>query len=116
MRLEIVSLLDDVRQASKLCLQFARDKTYAEYAGDVMLRSAVERQLAIVGEALYHLRREDEAVLAALTDPHSIIALRHILVHAYAIVNNETILDLVQQNLPVLLREVENLLTGTDQP
>ena len=110
MRPETVSLLDDIRRASELCTQFAGGKTYEEYAGDVLLRSAVERQLAIVGEALYQVRRNDEPVLAALSDPHAIIALRHILVHAYAAVNNEAILDLVQQNLPILHGEVEALL------
>lgn len=52
MRPETTSLLEDIRQAAGLCAQFAAGATYETYAGDALLRSAVERQLTIIGEAL----------------------------------------------------------------
>jgi uncharacterized protein with HEPN domain len=110
MRPETVSLLDDVRRAAETCLRFAAGKSYEDYTEDELLRSGIERQLTIIGEALYVIRREDAPVVASLTDPHGVIALRHILVHAYSAVNNETVLDLVTEKLPILLGEVETLL------
>jgi len=36
---------------------FVKGKSFADYTADVMLRSALERQLEIVGEALAQLAR-----------------------------------------------------------
>ncbi len=47
---------------------FAAGKTFADYEGDAMLRSAVERQFEIVGEALAQLSRLDEATAARITE------------------------------------------------
>jgi hypothetical protein len=58
-------------------------KTFADYDADPMLRSAVERQLMIVGEALNRLRRIEPELLASITDSRKIIAFRNILGHGY---------------------------------
>src|SRR5690242_9199613 len=42
----------DVITACELLSDFTRGKTFEDYAADVLLRSAVERQLEIIGEAL----------------------------------------------------------------
>jgi uncharacterized protein with HEPN domain len=55
MRLESKKYLYDVARAAGLALEFVRGKSFAEYAADALLRSAVERQLEIVGEALAQL-------------------------------------------------------------
>ncbi len=49
-------LLWDARRAAERVRNFARDKMFTEYQADDLLRSAVERQLTIVGEALNQLR------------------------------------------------------------
>lgn len=51
--------LYDVRQACERIAAFTRGRTFEEYASDDMLRSAVERQFEIVGEALNGLARID---------------------------------------------------------
>ena len=57
MRIESKKYLCDIAQAAKLALGFIAGKTFADYGSDPMLRSAVERQLEIVGEALAQLAR-----------------------------------------------------------
>ena len=46
------SWLWDVRQAADNIAAFAHGRDFADYEADLMLRSAVERQFEIAGEAL----------------------------------------------------------------
>ena len=48
--------LSDILTACDLLADFTKDKTFDDYAADALLRSAVERQLQIVGEALRVVR------------------------------------------------------------
>jgi len=110
MRPESLKWLQDMQQAADLLAQFTDDKSAEDYLGDALLRSAVERQLMIIGEALGNLRREDETLLGGLTEPHRIIALRHILVHGYSVVEDLVIWDIVQVKLPALRQELALLM------
>ena len=79
-----------------------------ESADNEMARAAVERQLAIIGEAVNHYRREPGSVI--LTDTVQIIKLRNVLIHSYDVVHNPTIWAVIQENLPSLRAEVAALL------
>jgi uncharacterized protein with HEPN domain len=51
--LEIRKYLFDIVQACDLLTQFTKGKTFTDYSADALLRSAVERQLGLIGEALH---------------------------------------------------------------
>ena len=55
MRPESRVLLYDIRRAAGLILQFTEDKSLPDYSQEEMLRSAVERQFGIIGEAMNHM-------------------------------------------------------------
>ena len=75
-----------------------------------MLRSAVERQFEIIGEALAQLARLDEKIVARVSEHSRIIAFRNILIHGYAGIDERLVWDIVQSKLPVLRLEIERLL------
>lgn len=75
-----------------------------------MLRSAVERQFEIIGEALVQLSRLDEALAARISEYRRIIAFRNILIHGYAQVDDRIVWDILETKLPILRREVRMLL------
>ena len=117
MRLESKKHLEDARQAAELVLQFIRNKTIADYRSDPMLRSSVERQLSVVGEALNRLSRSDATATARIAERRQIIAFRNVLVHEYDIVDEVVVWDIAHYKLPRLLGDVQMLLhEPTDPP
>jgi len=55
MPLEPKKYLYDIQQAASRIVDFTSGKTLDDYRGNAMLRSAVERQFEIIGEALAQL-------------------------------------------------------------
>jgi uncharacterized protein with HEPN domain len=110
MRLEAKKSLEDVRQAAELILQFCAGKSFADYERDLLLRSAVERQFEIIGEAINRLMKTDGDIASGLPEAPRIIAFRNILIHAYDIVDNNVVWDVIKYKLPTLRAHVVALL------
>ncbi|MAM53921.1 MAG: hypothetical protein CMH35_03580 [Microbacterium sp.] len=89
MRPEAAAFLWDVRNAADRVSSFIEGVTQGEYLGDDLRRSAVERQLEIIGEALNNLRRLDPDMAASIPEVHRIIGLRNVLAHGYAVVDDK---------------------------
>jgi uncharacterized protein with HEPN domain len=110
MRREAKKYLYDIQQAADLIASFTAGRTLADYAGSALLRSAVERQFEIIGEALAQLARLDEPLASRISEYRRIIAFRNILIHGYAEVDHRLVWDIVETKLPTLRREVAGLL------
>ena len=115
MRLESRKLLEDVRQAAELILQFATGqfatgRTIRDYSENALLRSGIERQFEIIGEAINQLAKLDAATASRISQ-RRIIDFRNILIHGYDLVDTNVAWDVVQNDLPALLREVAALLS-----
>jgi uncharacterized protein with HEPN domain len=82
----------------------------ASYAADQLRRSAVERQLEIVGEALKNLRNADPDIAQRIPDIARIVGLRNILAHGYAVVDDAVVWSAASQRVPELLAVVGQLL------
>jgi uncharacterized protein with HEPN domain len=91
MQLQARKLVYDVSQAAALIVRFVVGKQFDDYAGDPMLRSAVERQFEIIGEALNRLKETDPGLLARITDYQRIIAFRNVLAHGYDVISDEIV-------------------------
>lgn len=104
--------LADIVAACDLLIEFTRGKTFSDYAGDPLLRSAVERQFEIVGEALRVALQHQPELGANITDARAIIAFRNQLTHAYSAVDDATVWGLLERRVPQLRAEVTRLLEG----
>jgi uncharacterized protein with HEPN domain len=56
MRLEAKKYLFDIQRAASLITEFVSGKGFEDYRADALLRSAVERQFEVIGEASRNLR------------------------------------------------------------
>jgi hypothetical protein len=76
MRRDPRAYLWDAVQALSHVEQFTRDRTFEDYEADVLLRSGVERQLEIAGQALNQLSRLDADLAARIPELASIVGFR----------------------------------------
>lgn len=110
MRLESKKYLFDIKQAADLLLRFSQGKTFAEFVADPLLRSAIERQFEIIGEALSQLSKVDPDAAVAISEHRRIIAFRNILIHGYAEIDHRLVWGILEGKLPNLHRQVQALL------
>jgi uncharacterized protein with HEPN domain len=104
------SLLWDAREAAEVIATITAGKTFAEFDGDIVLRSAVERQFEIVGEALAQLARLDSTMADKIPDLREIVAFRNVLIHGYAVIDRARVWRVVEENLPQLRAALAALL------
>jgi uncharacterized protein with HEPN domain len=104
------ALLEDIRHSAALIQKFAAGRSLPDYSSDEMLRSAVERQFIIIGEALSRLEKLDPVLASQILDCHKIIGFRNVLVHGYETIDDAIVWKTIQDDLPNLQKEVETLL------
>jgi uncharacterized protein with HEPN domain len=98
--------LDDILYAITLIEEFTEGiKSFTEYSTDLKTRSAVERQLGIIGEAAnkYDKLNPEES----LQNTIQIIGLRNRIIHAYDSINDTVIWAIIVNHLPKLKTEIQ---------
>jgi uncharacterized protein with HEPN domain len=103
-------LLWDAHRAAERVADFTHGKTFSEYESNDLLRSGVERQLAIVGEALNQLRRVDTVTAGAIPELPRIVGFRNMLIHGYASVDNRIVWGIIETSLGPLSTSLARLL------
>lgn len=124
MQPESAAFLWDVRGAADSIAVFIDGLDEHDYLADALRRSAVERQLEIIGEALNNLRRVDPDTATGIPDLHRIVGLRNVLAHGYTIVDDRVVWAAATQRVPELRILVDTLLgrgngvatTDSDRP
>lgn len=110
MRPESPAYLWDARDAARRIGEFVAGKTLAVYEADPLLRSAVERQFIVVGEALTRLRKVDPQIAEDVPDLSKIIGFRNLLVHGYAEVESDRVWETATRDLGDLIETLNVLL------
>ena len=104
----------DICHAADAVADFTRGTSIEDYKRNPLLRSAVERQLTILGEALAQLSKLLPDLAERIPESSSVIAFRNLLIHGYAAVVDEFVWGTIQEDLPALRARVARLLEDLD--
>jgi uncharacterized protein with HEPN domain len=102
--------LFDMLDRAQFVTELLRTKSLDDLMNDRVLRSAVERELSILGEALMQLNSVAPDLAHQIDQWREIIGFRNVLVHGYGVLNMQTIWETVRDDLPRLIQQVESLL------
>jgi uncharacterized protein with HEPN domain len=111
MHRDAAKLIWVAQQALQRIQRFVARKDFAAYQSDELLRSAVERQFEILGEALNQLSRLDPDLAERIPELPRIVAFRNILIHGYASVDDRLVWGIVESSLEPLLDVIAVLLS-----
>ena len=103
-------LLQDVVDAGEAIRSFVAGKDLADFQGDLLLRSGVERQFEIAGEALRRLEATSPSLTRLIHDFPKILAFRNIIAHGYDVLDPAIVWDVAQRDLPRLLERAQEML------
>jgi uncharacterized protein with HEPN domain len=106
--------LQDIADACAVIRRATHDRDLASYEQDAIIRSAVERNFEIIGEALNRIRRTDPATAARVPEHDDIIAFRNLLIHGYDVIDHARVWQVIENDLPRLQEQVQKLLSEID--
>ena len=104
------SRLADALRACQAIGAFVAGRTFAEYEASLLLRSAVERQFEIVGEALRQAEVADPAAVARVAHLRRIVGLRNRIIHGYDLVDQQLLWAVIRDELPALMGQLTDAL------
>jgi uncharacterized protein with HEPN domain len=107
--------LFDARGAARRIETLTSALSIADYAGNDVLRLAVERLFEILGEALAAVLRLDPDLEGEWPDLRRAVPLCNRIIHGYDHINDVVIWDIVRTNLPPLILTIDTLLVTCDE-
>ncbi len=103
-------LLHDMKQSAERIARYSGGRTFDEYLVDDYLRSAVERQFEIIGEALTRLRKLAPDIADQISNQNKITGFRNALIHGYDGIDHTITWNVVLYHLPILRAELDKLV------
>jgi len=110
MKDEIRKHLIDILHAAEEIETFVNGMNFTAYKNSQITQRAVERNFEIIGEALNRIRKFNEEFLEKISEHYRIIGFRNILIHGYDIIDETIVWNAVKKHLPILYKEVKELL------
>ena len=102
MRNRLPKHLFDAVEAIRLAREFSSGLSFDGYASNVLVRSAIERQLEILGEACQRMAQVDPDIRQRVPEIGLAIGLRNKIIHGYDRLENAVVYDTLMQDLPLL--------------
>jgi uncharacterized protein with HEPN domain len=99
----------DALQAAKKIVTYVAGLSFDEYMASAITRSAVEREVTIMGEALNRLSPAAATAHEQLAIP-AIVGLRNRVIHEYDKLEHERIFSIATELVPGLIAQLEEAL------
>ena len=107
-----IKRLEDAIEACHRAQNFLKGISLSTFVHSDLLRSAAERQLEIIGEALNLASQEDDSLKNIIPDLPRIVGMRNRIIHGYDSVDPKLVWDLVKSKIPLLLAQLEQACDG----
>ena len=101
--------LGDIQESCEKILRFTKGMAYKEFVHDDLHFDAVLRNLEVIGEAVKHISDETRTAYPNV-NWRKIAGFRDIMAHEYFGVNEETVWDIVKNQVPDVLEIVKTML------
>lgn len=101
--------LGDIQESCEKILRFTKGMTYKDFVNDDLHFDAVLRNLEIIGEAVKNISEETRQKYPNVKW-RKIAGFRDIVAHEYFGINDETVWDIVENEVPALLGMVKTML------
>ena len=99
-----------VQDAMSNILSFTKGMNESAYCSDIMVQSAVERQMEIIGEAVAMLSDEIKEKYPSV-EWYRIKAFRNVIAHEYFGISNKQVWNVVCNDLPRLKVSIEKIIS-----
>ena len=106
------SYLEHISCACAYIASRVETASLARYLSDEDLRFAIERNLITIGEAMVRVRDYDPETLVRIPGYRGAIGFRNVVVHDYHQIDDTQIWGIVTEFLPILAKDVRELLRG----
>ena len=97
--------LSDVIEACDAITNAVQGLDLQSYEDNRLVRSSVEREFTIIGEALAALNRLSEEIFGSITQARRIVDFRNLLTHQYPTVDDAIVWAVIERDVPVLRGE-----------
>ena len=111
MQPEELKFLYDIQTSIQSIKDFTIDiESFQDFDENKLIRRAVERELEIIGEAIYRLLKINDSI--QITNARKIVNLRNWVIHSYDNVDPVIIWAILHKDLAFLEKEVSDLLNS----
>ena len=101
--------LEDILTATVKIQRFIATSSFEEFIGDDKTYDAVIRNFEIIGEASKNIPQDVKDNYPAV-DWKRVYLFRNVLSHEYFGIDNQLLWDIIQNNLPDLMKEIQSIL------
>jgi uncharacterized protein with HEPN domain len=105
----------DMLLAARKVQNFTQAVSWEQFQGDELTQNAVMRQIQIIGEAARKVSSQYQREHPEISW-QAIIGMRHRLVHEYFRIIPERVWDVVEKDIPELIRLIEPLVPPDESP
>lgn len=109
MQLEIQKFLFDIKTSIDSINEYlGENRDFNTYKTNKLLKRGIEREFEIIGEAASRILKIDSNF--PIDDARKVVDLRNWVIHGYDRIDDVIIWGIISKQLPILQKQVENLL------